>query len=99
MSPEQLRQNIETVLLRIEKAATKSGRKPEEIKLIAVTKTVNPETINLAFNFGLKDFGENRVQELLQKIDFVNPLANFHMIGHLQTNKVKYLIDKVKSIQ
>ena len=99
MSPEQLRQNIETVLLRIEKAATKSGRKPEEIKLIAVTKTVNPETINLAFNFGLKDFGENRVQELLQKIDFVNPSANFHMIGHLQTNKVKYLIDKVKSIQ
>jgi len=98
MSPEQLRQNIETVLLRIEKAATKSGRKPEEIKIISVTKNINPETINLAFKFGLKDFGENRVQELLKKFDLVNPSANFHMIGHLQTNKVKYLVNKVKSI-
>jgi pyridoxal phosphate enzyme (YggS family) len=98
MSPEQLRQNIETVRLRIEKAATKSGRKPEEIKLISVTKNINPETINLAFKFGLKDFGENRVQELLKKFDLVNPSANFHMIGHLQTNKVKYLVNKVKSI-
>ncbi|MGB9664919.1 MAG: YggS family pyridoxal phosphate-dependent enzyme [Ignavibacteria bacterium] len=98
MSPEQLKENIERVLERIEKTALKSGRKPDEIKLIAVTKTVDPETINLAFKFGLKDFGENRVQELLKKFDYVIPEANFHMIGHLQTNKVKYLIDKVKTI-
>lgn len=98
MSPDLLRQNIEQVLERIEKAALKCGRKPQEIKLIAVTKTVDAETINLAFDFGLKDFGENRVQELLKKFDKVNPSASFHMIGHLQTNKVKYLIDKVKSI-
>ncbi|NPV11028.1 MAG: YggS family pyridoxal phosphate-dependent enzyme [Ignavibacteria bacterium] len=98
MSPDLLRQNIEQVLERIEKAALKCGRKPQEIKLIAVTKTVDAETINLAFDFGLKDFGENRVQELLKKFDKVNPSASFHMIGHLQTNKVKYLIDKVESI-
>ncbi|MCR4416326.1 MAG: YggS family pyridoxal phosphate-dependent enzyme [Ignavibacteria bacterium] len=98
MSPDLLRQNIEQVLERIEKAALKCGRKPQEIKLIAVTKTVDAETINLAFDFGIKDFGENRVQELLKKFDKVNPSASFHMIGHLQTNKVKYLIDKVKSI-
>ncbi|MEJ5304791.1 MAG: YggS family pyridoxal phosphate-dependent enzyme [Ignavibacteria bacterium] len=98
MSPDLLRQNIEQVLERIEKAALKCGRKPREIKLIAVTKTVDAETINLAFDFGIKDFGENRVQELLKKFDKVNPSASFHMIGHLQTNKVKYLIDKVKSI-
>jgi len=98
MSPDQLKHNIETILFKIEKAAIKSGRKPEEIKLISVTKNINPETINLAFKFGLKDFGENRVQELLKKFDLVNPSANFHMIGHLQTNKVKYLVNKVKSI-
>lgn len=98
MSVQQLKKNIERVLERIEKSSLKSGRKPEEVKLIAVTKTIDPETINLAFKFGLKDFGENRVQELLKKFDYVNPEANFHMIGHLQTNKVKYLIDKVKSI-
>ncbi len=98
MTPEQLKENIERVLERIEKSAAKCGRNSQEIKLIAVTKTVDPESINLAFKFGLKDFGENRVQELLKKFEYINPEANFHMIGHLQTNKVKYLIDKVKSI-
>ncbi len=98
MTIERLKQNIENVLERIEKAASKNGRKKEEIKLIAVTKTIEPETINLAFKVGLKDFGENRVQELLKKFDLVNSETNFHMIGHLQTNKVKYLIDRVKSI-
>jgi pyridoxal phosphate enzyme (YggS family) len=98
MTPEQLKENIERVLERIEKSAAKCGRNSQEIKLIAVTKTVDPKSINLAFKFGLKDFGENRVQELLKKFEYINPEANFHMIGHLQTNKVKYLIDKVKSI-
>lgn len=99
MNSDTLKRNIESVLERIEKAAQKSNRNPQEIKLIAVSKNVEPERINLAFEYGLKDFGENRVQELLKKFDFVNPEINFHMIGHLQTNKVKYLIDKVLSIQ
>lgn len=99
MDSDTLKRNIESVLERIEKAAKKSKRNPQEIKLIAVSKNVEPERINLAFEYGLKDFGENRVQELLKKFDFVKPEINFHMIGHLQTNKVKYLIDKVVSIQ
>lgn len=99
MNSDILKRNIEIVLNRIESAANKSGRKFEEIKLIAVSKNVEPERINLAFEFGLKDFGENRVQELIKKFDSVNRQANFHMIGHLQTNKVKYLIDRVKTIQ
>lgn len=98
MNSDTLKRNIESVLERIEKAAQKSNRNPQEIKLIAVSKNVEPERINLAFEYGLKDFGENRVQELLKKFDSVNPDVNFHMIGHLQTNKVKYLIDKVVSI-
>lgn len=93
-----LKRNIETVLTRIESAAQKSGRNPNDIKLIAVTKNIEPETINLASEFGLKDFGENRVQEFLKKFDSVRHDINFHMIGHLQTNKVKYLVDKIKSI-
>lgn len=98
MNKEELKKNIETVLEKIERATLKSGRKLEEIKLIAVTKNVEPEKINLAIELGLKDFGENRVQDLLKKIEYINSIARFHMIGHLQTNKVKYLIDKVVSI-
>lgn len=99
MNSDLLKRNIENVLRRIEEAAKRSNRKSEEIKLIAVSKNVEPERINLAFELGLRDFGENRVQELLKKIDLVNPEVKFHMIGHLQTNKVKYLIDKVETIQ
>ncbi len=96
---EILKHNIENVKERIYKALIKSGRQNEKIKLIAVTKQVSPEIINEAIKLGLRDFGENRVQELLKKIDFVDTQAKFHMIGHLQTNKVKYLIDKVETIQ
>ncbi len=98
MNIDLLKRNIDSVHQKIEEAAKRSGRNPEEIKLIAVTKNVNPELINLAFDFGLKDFGENRVQELVKKINLVYSEVNFHMIGHLQTNKVKYLVNKVKSI-
>ena len=98
MNFDLLKRNIDSVHQKIEEAAKRSGRNPEEIKLIAVTKNVNPELINLAFDFGLKDFGENRVQELVKKINLVYSEVNFHMIGHLQTNKVKYLVNKVKSI-
>lgn len=60
MDSDILKRNIESVLERIEKAAKKSNRNPQEIKLIAVSKNVEPERINLAFEYGLKDFGENR---------------------------------------
>lgn len=93
-----LKKNIESVLERIERSSLKAGRNSKEIKLIAVTKSVDPDLINQAMDFGLNDFGENKVQELLEKYHKVNHTVNFHMIGHLQTNKVKYLVGKVKSI-
>lgn len=98
MNVDNLKENIEIVLRKIENAALRSGRKFQEIKLIAVSKNVEPERINLAYELGLRDFGENRVQELLKKYDAVKREINFHMIGHLQTNKVKYLVDKIRSI-
>ena len=70
------------------------SRIPEGVKLIAVTKTHSPEEINEAIDNGITDIGENKVQEILDKYDKVKPVR-WHMIGHLQTNKVKYIIDKV----
>lgn len=76
----------------------KSGRKDEKIEIIGVTKTVDVEQINEAISIGIKNIGENRVQELTKKYDIIGDKANYHMIGHLQSNKVKYIIDKVELI-
>lgn len=75
-------------------AAVRSGRKPEDVLLLAVTKTHTPEEINEAIDAGATDIGENKVQEILEKYDSVKPVR-WHLIGHLQTNKVKNVIDKV----
>lgn len=66
--------------------------------LIAVTKTVDVYTINKAIELGITDIGENRVQELEKKIEAIGDNVNYHLIGHLQTNKVRNIIDKVKLI-
>lgn len=94
----ELTSNINDVRQRIEKAAVKSGRKPEDITLVAVTKTVDAEIINQALHLGIKDIGENKVQEIQNKYGLVKQEVNWHLIGHLQTNKVKYIIDKVQLI-
>lgn len=65
---------------------------------MAVTKTVDVATIEEAIGLGITDIGENRVQELREKIEAIGEGVNYHLIGHLQTNKVKYIIDKVKLI-
>lgn len=94
-----LRENIEKVKYNIAVAAKKSGRASEEITLVAATKTVSSEKINLALENGMTDIGENRVQELLSKFDDINKdNARIHFIGHLQKNKVKDIVDKVKLI-
>ncbi|SMB94420.1 hypothetical protein SAMN00808754_1029 [Thermanaeromonas toyohensis ToBE] len=94
-----LKENIEQVLERIARAASKVGRSLEEITLVAVTKTVPPELIREAVALGLKDLGENRVQELLKKQPLLADLEiNWHLIGHLQRNKVKYVWNRVKLI-
>jgi len=76
-------------------ASLKAGRDPAEIKTVAVTKTMPPETIKSAYDAGLTEFGENRVQEMLGKIPCLPAGAHWHMIGRLQKNKVKFLTGKV----
>ncbi len=93
-----VRENIKQIKQNIKDAAERSGRKFEDIKIMAVTKTVLPELVNVAINEGITLLGENRVQEFLDKKDSYLP-AEVHFIGHLQTNKVKYIIDKVSMIQ
>jgi pyridoxal phosphate enzyme (YggS family) len=92
--------NINSINERISVAIKKSGRSPEDITLVAVTKNINLDAINIALATGIKNIGENRVQELISKYDKIERSneVNWHLIGHLQCNKVKYIIDKVKLI-
>jgi pyridoxal phosphate enzyme (YggS family) len=86
--------NIAWVLGQIEEIACRCGRDPRAIRLIAVTKTFPPELVRIAYQCGLRDFGENRVQEFTEKQrQLVLPDANFHLIGHLQSNKVSDALD------
>ncbi|MBZ5597678.1 MAG: YggS family pyridoxal phosphate-dependent enzyme [Acidobacteriia bacterium] len=82
-------ENIARVRERIGAAARRAGRNPEEISLMAVTKTVPPERIREAYNAGIRIFGENRVRDFADKAELLRDLADaeWHMIGHLQTNK------------
>lgn len=82
----------------IEKSLQKSGRIDDKVHLIAVTKTVGIDRIKEALELGLKDIGENRAQELVKKYDIIGDKTNYHMIGHLQTNKVRNIIDKVSLV-
>ena len=93
-----IRENLEEIKARIKKSAEKSGRSAEDITLIAVTKTHPAEAINEAISCGVTDIGENKVQEIMEKYDKVKKGVRWHLIGHLQTNKVKYIIDKVYMI-
>lgn len=81
--------NIIKIKQRIEKACQKVGRSPEEITLVAVTKTVGSDTIQHALSSGIQHIGENRVQDAGQKFGQISDKATWHLIGHLQTNKVK----------
>lgn len=89
-----IKENIEKINEKKASLAVKSGRNPEDVILIAVTKTRTAEEINEAIDCGITDIGENKVQEIIDKYNRVKPVR-WHMIGHLQTNKVKYIIDKV----
>lgn len=98
LSAEEFDRNYKDVLDRLCAAAEKSGRSAEDITLLAATKTVDADTVNYAIKKGITHIGENRVQELLSKYSLLNP-AHSHFIGHLQTNKVKDIIDKVEMIE
>src|SRR5689334_379414 len=86
-----LQENLSAIEERIENACKRSMRKRNEIRLIAVTKTQSVETIQDAYNLGIHDFGENRIQELLKKKDLLPKDIRWHLIGHLQSNKAKYI--------
>lgn len=92
-----IKRNIEYIKELMRASAEKSGRNPEDVLLIAVTKLHFPSEINEAIDAGITDIGENKVQEILEKYEKVKPVR-WHLIGHLQTNKVKYIIDKVDLI-
>jgi len=93
-----LKKNIEDVLARVKNAAINSNRDPEEVQLIAVTKTVDIDIVKRAIDYGIVHVGENKVQELTRKHEEIGPVTKWHLIGHLQRNKVKYIIDKVDLI-
>ncbi|MCI6018179.1 MAG: YggS family pyridoxal phosphate-dependent enzyme [Clostridiales bacterium] len=89
-----IKENIAKVQENIKNACIKSGRDVSEVTLIAVSKTKPIEAIYEAMACGMKDFGENKVQEMCDKIETINEPLNWHLIGHLQTNKVKYIIGR-----
>lgn len=92
-------QNIADILKNVEASAKKIGKDLEDITVIAVTKTVDSDRALKAYEVGLNNFGENRVQEFNKKYESLKNFdINWHIIGHLQTNKVKYIIGKVKLI-
>ncbi len=90
-----VKENIRKVKENMKNACLKAGRSPEDTTLIAVTKTKPFEMLMEAYDAGVRDFGENKVQDLMAKFELAPKDSRFHMIGHLQKNKVKYLIGNV----
>ena len=93
-----LKENLADVEAKIVKACENSGRQRDDVTLIAVSKTKPVETLKEAYDLGVRVFGENIVQELTDKYEALPKDIQWHMIGHLQRNKVKYIIDKVALI-
>lgn len=87
-----IRENVQFARNKIAEACRRSGRKSEEIELVAITKTVDVELINEAIEAGIRVVGENRVQEAWRKFQEVGEKVHWHMVGHLQTNKVKRVL-------
>jgi pyridoxal phosphate enzyme (YggS family) len=99
MSTDTVRANLEHVRERIARAAERSGRRAAEILLIGVSKTVDAERIRPAIDAGIAALGENRVQEARAKVPVLGRTVAWHLIGHLQTNKVKDAIELFDVIQ
>ncbi len=89
-----IEENYREVEAKVREAAVRSGRAPEDVTLIAVSKTKPLSDIEALIRIGVREFGENKPQELKEKYDQVSTPVHFHQIGHLQTNKVKYVIDR-----
>jgi pyridoxal phosphate enzyme (YggS family) len=94
----QIVSQINLIKKEIQAAQSRSPHAAKEVLLLAVTKNVDEERIKTALSAGITALGENRVQEIMQKYDRIPHTVSWHLIGHLQTNKVKYIIDKVSLI-
>lgn len=93
-----LKENYSSVLEKVAAAAVRSGRDPKDVTLIAVGKMHEPKELQEVYDAGCRDFGENKVQELTGKIEVLPKDINWHLIGHLQRNKVKYIAGKTTLI-
>ena len=93
-----IKDNIERIRSEIFEAAVRAGRRPEDVTLCAVTKKVDAQKAREVLDAGVHTLGENRVQSLLEKYEVLGDRPEWHLIGHLQTNKVKYIVDKVSLI-
>ncbi len=89
-----IKDNLQHIEAAIKEACFKASRKNTDVTLIAVSKTKPVSMLEEAYTYGIRDFGENKVQELCDKYESLPKDIRWHMIGHLQTNKVKYLIGK-----
>ena len=102
ITTEELKENLASVEKNIEEACKRAGRDRKSVKLISVSKTNPNEVLEEAYGLGVRVFGENKVQELTGKIEYFtehhDEQPEWHLIGHLQTNKVKYIVGKVKLI-
>lgn len=96
---EEIERNIQLIRERIETSAQRAGRDPAKIRLVAATKDVSPEFIKKAISVGIEIIGENRVQEALRKYALIRDSVHWHMIGHLQTNKVNRALDIFELVQ
>lgn len=93
-----IKENLDHIYQNIEEACKNAGRGRDEVSLIAVSKTKPVSMLMEAYDYGCREFGENKVQELLDKYDAMPKDVKWHMIGHLQRNKVKYIVDKAALI-
>lgn len=96
---EEIKSNIKRIKETLDNTAIKFNRNPKDIRLMAVTKMNSAERVNVALNSGIDLIGENKVQEYLNKINDYKGSFTTHFIGHLQTNKVNKIIDKVNLIE
>jgi pyridoxal phosphate enzyme (YggS family) len=94
----QIRENLQRVRERIEGAARRAGRDPKDVRLVAVSKTVEVERIREAIDAGVTILGENYVQEAQRKIEQIGKPVSWHFIGHLQSNKAKYAVNLFEAI-
>lgn len=93
-----IKSNIEKIKDEIASICNDCGKNPQEVNLMAVTKTVDVDAVFEAIDAGITDVGENKPQELARKYEVIGDKVKWHLIGTLQTNKVKYIIDKVTMI-